>query len=184
MINTDAALGVIGLSDSAWGSDSKAWPPACSTGCAGGSNAGAFPSGDTKDDDGAGKPGFTANPATDSTYTYPPTTITLFSVPPLADEVYLASRNEIAISAVRKTDCTHATGTAKVTLFDNHVIGCHIHDPAGPCSDAAVSFLDQNRTLYGPDPNNRASKSTPITGTATLVELPSTATCADVRAIQ
>jgi hypothetical protein len=182
--DTATTLGLIGLSGSAWASDTKAWPATCNSNCAGPTDYGSFATGDTTDDDGDMNPGVTANPASDSNYTYPPTTISLFSVPPLADQIYLTSRTELAINATRKADCTHATGTAKITLFDNHVIGCHIAKPAAACESGAVSFLDQNRTLYGPDANSRASASTPITGTATLQELPATATCADVRAIQ
>jgi len=169
------------LKDSAWGDNTKAWPPVCST-CTGANN-GSFASGDTSDDDGDSKPGFTANPVSNSSYTLPPTTVMLFSIPPLADEVYLASRNEIAVNTVRKTDCTHASGTAKITLFDNHVIGCHVAGKS-TCDSGAVSFLDQNRTLYGPDENNRASASMPIMGTAVIQQLPASATCADVRAVK
>jgi len=183
-LNTDAALGLVGLKDSAWGDNTKAWPAVCTANCAGPANNGAFVAADTSDDDMDSHPGFTANPLSNSMYTYPPTTITAFSVPPLADEVYLASRNEIAVSTTRKTDCTHASGTAKITRFDNHVVGCHIKSPAGACDSGAVSFLDQNRTLYGPDANTRASTSSPIMGTAVIQQLPASATCADVRAVK
>jgi hypothetical protein len=167
-----------------------AWPAGyCQTNCTGSGMDGLFASTDVSDDDGDSNPGITADPKSDPcsgggacTYTYPPTTVSLFSIPPLADKVFIASRNELQISGTRMNSCTQGTGTVKVTLFDNHVIGCHIHNPAAACTSAAVSFLDQNRTIYGPTASSVASSSNPITGTAKVAQMAQGATCAQVRA--
>lgn len=122
-------------------------------------------------EDGSGNPGLTAAPLNGNGYVYPPTSA---SGPP-ADQVYIASRNEIATSGTW-TSCTDASGTAMVSLFDNHVLGCRISTTGMPCtkgppmglSDTQANFLDANRTVY-------------VAGTATFVLklLPTSATCAD-----
>jgi len=133
-----------------------------------------------------GNPGVTANPKNDTgpnpVYTYPPTTVTIGSTPPLADEVYVAMRNEFQATGMRMDSCTQGTGTVTVTLFENHVIGCHINNPARACTSDEVSFLDQNRTIYGPTASSVASASNPIVGTAKVAQFAYDATCADVRA--
>jgi hypothetical protein len=139
-----------------------------------------------------GNPGITAIPLTTTGYTAPPTSVAIAAVPPLADKVYIVSRNEIAISGMRMTDCTHGTGTATVSLFDNHVVGCHAtagtitgtgNVSAGPCTSNMVSFIDQNRTVYTPHGStSAASSSNPIMGTAKVTEIPSTMTCAQIKA--
>jgi hypothetical protein len=58
-----------------------------------------------------------------------------------------------------------------VTLFDNHVVGCHINGGSACTTGAAntqADFIDQNRTIYKP-------------GTATFAAqaLASGGTCAD-----
>jgi hypothetical protein len=199
-ISTDKSLGLLGLGQSTtYAMDSTAWPniPGCTTNCAGvtcsggkcsGGNGGVFMGSDISDDDGDNKPGITANPLSNSTYSLPPTTVMLFTQPPLADEVYIASRNEIALSATRMTSCTEASGSATISLFDNHVVGCHIQG-GSVCDTNQVSFLDSNRTVYGPQPVPSGCKNPcvansqqPITGTVKIKQLPNNATCADVRA--
>lgn len=184
-LTTVKALGLLGLSATGtYMSDTTAWPASCSANC---TPAGAFMMSDLTDDDGDSNPGITANPKNDTgsapVYTYPPTSTQAFTQPPLADQVYIVSRNEIQLTGMRMNDCNHGSGTAKITLFDNHVVGCHIHSPAGACTSAQVSFLDTNRTIYGPDATHVASASTPINGTVTVQQLPASATCADARAI-
>jgi hypothetical protein len=193
-LTTTPSLGVIGLTNTA-GAASVSWPAYCANNCAcnvsttKGSGAtftgtcGAFAGSDITDDDGDGKPGITANPLNNTMYSLPPTTVTLFSVPPLADEVYIVTRNQLALSGMRMNSCTEGSGSATVSLFDNHVVGCHVSSPAAECTSAQVSFLDQNRTIYGPNANNVASSSAPITGTVTIRQMSSTATCAEVRTI-
>ncbi len=178
---TAPALGLLGLSATGtYQMASTAWPAYCANNC---TPDGAFMASDITDDDGDGHPGITANPTSNSTYTLPPTTVTLFTQPPLADQVYIVSRNQLSISGMRKTDCNQGTGTATITLFDNHVVGCHIASPAAACTSAQVSFLDQNRTIYGPNANNVASQSMPIMGTATIKQLPAGSKCSDARMI-
>ncbi|MGO9833840.1 MAG: hypothetical protein ACLP1X_06465 [Polyangiaceae bacterium] len=180
-LTTTPALGLLGLSaTSTFQTPGTAWPAYCASNC---TPDGAFTAAEVTDDDGDGNPGITANPLNNSSYTLPPTSVTAFAVPPLADQVYIVSRNQLSITGMRMTDCNHGSGTATITLFDNHVVGCHIASPAAVCTSAQVSFLDQNRTIYGPNANDVASQSMPITGTATVQQLAAGATCADARAI-
>jgi hypothetical protein len=180
-LTTMPALGLLGLSaTSTFQTPGTAWPAYCANNC---TPDGAFTAAEVTDDDGDGNPGITANPLNNSSYTLPPTSVTAFTVPPLADQVYIVSRNQLSITGMRMTDCNHGSGTATITLFDNHVVGCHIASPAAACTSAQVSFLDQNRTIYGPNANDVASQSMPITGTATVQQLTAGATCADARAI-
>jgi hypothetical protein len=180
-IMTMPALGLLGLSaTSTFQTPGTAWPAYCASNC---TPDGAFTAAEVTDDDGDGNPGITANPLSNSSYTLPPTTVSLFSIPPLADQVYIVSRNQLSITGMRMSDCNHGTGTATITLFDNHVVGCHVASPAAACTSAQVSFLDQNRTIYGPNANNVASQSMPIMGTATISQLAAGSTCADARAI-
>jgi hypothetical protein len=92
-------------------------------------------------------------------------------------------------------DCTHGTGTASITSFDNHVVGCTTVCPSGllgcntgmteqPCTTDQVGFLDQNRTIYGYDMNSgdTASAAHPISGTVSTVQLADNASCAMARA--
>jgi hypothetical protein len=207
---TNPAIGLLGLSQtSTYAMDSTAWPDVngCSANCACtgtgmGSSAsfsgtcGVFQGSDVTDDDGDGFPGITANPKSDPctgggaacTYTYPPTSLTAFAVPPLADQVYIVSRNELSLSGMRMNSCTQGSGTAKITLFDNHVVGCHATastsatgttTPAATCTSAQVAFLDDNRTIYTASNGNAASNSNAIMGTVTVAQLSSTATCSD-----
>ena len=68
------------------------------------------------------------------------------------------------------SSCTDLSGAAKITLFDSHVVGCHVGN-GGECSANQADFVDQNRTIYK-------------IGTATFTarQVPETASCADVRA--
>jgi hypothetical protein len=212
-LDTNPALGLLGLTQSSsysafnatTGDPTTAWPSltGCTSGC---TPFGVFPMADNSDDDMDGNPGITSNPKHDTgsapVYTYPPTTTTAFAIPPLADKVFIVSRNAISISGMRMNSCTQGTGNVTVTAFDNHVVGCHatatstngdlsFTGPAGTCDSAQVSFLDDNRTIYGPQPipsgcgsNCIASAAHPITGTAKVVQLAANATCADALNIQ
>ena len=201
------SLSLLGLTDTSYGGASPtAWPSSCATNCAPASVSpicsagtcagpdGPFAGSDITDDDGDGFPGITANPLNSSMYTLPPTQVSLSAVPPLADQVYMALRTQMAFSATM-TSCTTGSGTATITLFDNHVVGCHstattadggssYTGPPGPCSSPQVGFLDQNRTIYGPSTSSVASESAPISGTVSVQQLSANATCAEVRAIQ
>jgi hypothetical protein len=130
-----------------------------------------FPSGTTyPDSDGDGNPGITASPLSGNGYVYPPTAIGLGGSAPSADQVYLATRTQVSLNG-NWTSCTDLSGTADVSEFNNHVVGCHIHGGSACTTGAAntqADFIDQNRTVYAP-------------GSATFVAktLSSTGTCAD-----
>jgi hypothetical protein len=120
------------------------------------------------DADGDGKPGFTAVPKDGNGFVAPPTSIS-FGLAPAADRVYLASRTVVGLAG--KTDsCTQQSGTATITSFDSHVVGCHVKNGAD-CTAAQTDFVDTSRTDY------KVS-----TGTFTSVQVKDDATCADVRA--
>jgi hypothetical protein len=162
-ITINQVLALVGLSLPA-GTDPLgfAWP----------ASSWSFPSGTTfPDHDGDMNPGITASPLSGGGYVLPPTAVGLIGSAPAADEVYIASRTTIALSG-QWTSCTDQSGTATVSQFDNHVVGCHIKGGSTCTTNAAntqADFLDQNRTVYTP-------------GAATFVgkTLPDTATCADV----
>ncbi len=141
---------------------SAAWP----------TSAWSFPAGtQIVDADGDGKPGFTAVPLMGSGVVLPPTGLGLFGSAPSADKLYIVAKNNLSLNGTR-TSCTDASGTASVTEFDNHVVGCHVHN-GGECTtgmpNTQADFVDTSRTVYAP-------------GTATFKakQLPATATCADV----
>jgi hypothetical protein len=168
-----------------------AWPSGyCTNNCADAGMYGLFATSDTSDDDVDGHPGVTAVPATDPcsggsacTYTYAPTTLTLFAVPPLADQVYMALRSEFQFTDIRMSSCTSGSGSSKITLFDTHVLGCRIHNPSAQCWSNQISFMDQNRAIYGPTTSTVVSPTNPITGTVTVQQLVPSAGCVDARAV-
>jgi hypothetical protein len=69
---------------------------------------------------------------------------------PVADELYLALRTELSMYGMSSI-CTESSGTAKVQLLNNHVIGCHILD-GGACTSGTPNsqsdFIDSNTTVY------------------------------------
>ena len=189
--DTSPAVGLVGLAQSStYAMDTTKWPIDCpTTGCTG---SDWFKSTDIVDDDGDGNPGITANPLNSNGYTYPPTNTTCGAP---ATQIYIVSRNEIAITGMRMGDCSHGSGTASITLFDNHVVGCmHGTENAhgvcsavtpGACAATEIAFLDDNRTKYGYDQTagDAFSKSHPAAnGKATIVALAAGATCSDVLA--
>jgi hypothetical protein len=88
----------------------------------------------------------------------------------------------------------HVSGTATISLFDNHVVGCHTNHMdtsgsclsfsggPGPCCSGQVAFVDENRPIYGTSMTSAtpATTAAPLTGTFEGLTLSSTATCADV----
>jgi hypothetical protein len=130
-----------------------------------------FPSGTTyPDSDGDGNPGITASPLNGNGYVLPPTAIGIGGSAATADKVYLATRTQVSLSG-NWTSCSDLSGSADVSNFDNHVVGCHINGGSACTTGAAntqADFIDQNRTVYAP---------TSATFVATV--LPSTGTCAD-----
>jgi hypothetical protein len=176
----------------------------CTGGTCSGGAAGPFAGTDVTDDDGDGHPGVTAtpqmgtttcptyvtntggNPATPSspcTLYQPPTAVGLGGSAPAADKVYVVSRQRFALSGIR-TDCQKGSGKASITLFDNHVVGCHVAG-GGECTSAQAQFLDQNRPVYTDAMNNAFSESSPPNnGTVDVYQFNADAgvpTCAMVR---
>jgi hypothetical protein len=136
-------------------------------------SAWSFPAGtQIIDADGDGKPGFTAVPAPKANgVVLPPTGLGLFGSAPSADKLYIVAKNNLSLSGTR-TSCTDAAGTANVTEFDNHVVGCHIFngmDCTTGMANTQADFVDQSRTVYVPGAATFKAK-----------QLPATATCADV----
>ena len=122
------------------------------------------------DHDGDGHPGITTKPRQTSGYDAPPVEIKLFGEPLRADELYLAIRNEMTLTSTTEGCPDSFSGTANVTKFDSHVIGCHVKG-GSECTKDQKKFVDDNRTNY-------------IVGSATFtsVRVSADATCEDVRA--
>jgi hypothetical protein len=183
-LNMARWVSLFGLtSASSYESDATAWPAACATGMC--LPAGSFASSVLQDDDNDSNPGITVFPSTATGYTLPPTSVT--SQAQLADRVYMVFRTEIALGQTRDS-CTVTGGNATVTLFDSHVVGCHVnatHGTAGSCSSDQVQFLDDNRTIYGYDSaaGDVISAAHPVVGMATTTAVGAGATCAQARAI-
>jgi hypothetical protein len=121
------------------------------------------------DADGDGKPGFTAVPRAGGGYVQPPTGLGFLGSAPSADKLYLASRTVLSLDGKLST-CTDVAGTATISFFDSHVVGCHVKN-GGDCTASQIDFVDQSRTLY---------KITSATFTAKKIA--DDATCADARA--
>ncbi len=146
-VSMKATTVLLGLKD-----PGAAWPP--------------MPSIVGVDHDGDGKLGITSIPKNGGGYARPPTSLLRLN---FADKLYIASRT-ISGTSGKRTSCDNHSGTATVTNFDNHVIGCHVAG-GGECSAGDAKFIDDNRTVY---------KVESATYEAKIV--PDTATCADVRA--
>jgi hypothetical protein len=120
------------------------------------------------DADGDGKPGFTAVPRAGGGYVLPPTGLGILGSAPSADRLYLASRTVLSLDG-KLQGCNEVTGTARISFFDSHVVGCHVKN-GGDCSAGQIDFVDQSRTLYK------------VTGaTFTAKKVADSATCADAR---
>jgi hypothetical protein len=90
--------------------------------------------------------GYTAAPKDGGGYVLPPTAVGLAGSAPSADKVYLVSRQAMTLKG-KRTACDAHSGTAEVTAFDNHVVGCHIKG-AAECSAGQSDFVDENRMRY------------------------------------
>ncbi len=121
------------------------------------------------DPDGDGNIGITGAPNGTDPYTLPPVSVVSALIGPYADQLYISTRVVMQLQGQR-TGCTSASGTANVTKFDNHIMGCRL-DTGAECSQAEAQFVDDNRTVY-----NLGD------GTYDQVVLDASATCADVRA--
>jgi hypothetical protein len=120
------------------------------------------------DHDGDGPKGITAIPKDGGAYGPPPVAALSSNK---ADKLYLATRNVMTLTSTNTTECPDTwSGTANVTKFDSHVIGCHVKG-GGECTASQAKFVDDNRTVY-----------TVGSATFTAKIVPDNATCADVRA--
>jgi len=119
-----------------------------------------------QDHDGDGHLGITPTPKNGGGYTRPPTSLSMSA---RADLLYIASRATSGTTG-KRTSCDATSGTATVTKFDNHVIGCHVAG-GGDCSATESKFVDDNRTVF-------------VLGTATYDSkvIPDGSTCDAVRA--
>ena len=175
MVSTSASVSGIGLAPtSSFLTSMAAWPTACASNC---TPTGAFMASDLTanagDDDGDGNPGVTALGVKMTTGK------NQYILPPLAaiaggsaDQIYIVTRTALSITSTR-LDCNTEMGTANVTLFDNHVVGCHVSG-GGACNSTQVSFLDTNRVVYTLT-GGATVKTKTITGKANP-------TCVDARA--
>jgi hypothetical protein len=93
-----------------------------------------------------GADGYTAVPRSGGGYVLPPTAVGLGGSAPSADQVHLISRQAMTLTGTR-TSCDEHSGTAEVSAFDNHVVGCHI-EGGSACNADQTSFVDENRMRY------------------------------------
>jgi hypothetical protein len=96
--------------------------------------------------EGDGSKGYTAAPRDGGGYVLPPTAVGLGGSAPSADKVYLVSRQGMTLKG-KRTACDAHSGTAEVSAFDNHVVGCHIKG-GEECSAGQSDFVDENRMRY------------------------------------
>jgi hypothetical protein len=182
-VTTDPSVALFGLaSTSSFATAATAWPAACAPTCP---PTGAFMASDLEatadggtdygDDDGDGNPGVTSVPVNmisgKNDYVLPPVSTSLTNMSK-ADQIYIVSRSEIS-ATTKRLDCLTTSGTATVTKFENHVVGCHLTG-GGSCDGSETSFLDSNRVIYTLK-DGATIKTKVITGKAN----PS---CADARA--
>lgn len=119
------------------------------------------------DHDGDTSTGVTAIPKSGSGYILPPTSIAQSK---RVDKIYLATRTIMTLSATAEGCPQTYNGTANVTKFENHVIGCHVQG-GNDCTGSETEFVDSNRTVF-----------TVKSGTTFSSKVvPDNATCADVR---
>jgi hypothetical protein len=122
----------------------------------------------TADHDSDKKAGITGIPKADGGFLRAPTSI-LGQAGAVADQVYLVTRTTMSLEGAM-TSCNEHSGIAKVTFFDNHVVGCHVYNGA-ECDASQADFIDTNRTIYVVSDASYTAKF-----------LSESATCADVRA--
>jgi hypothetical protein len=121
------------------------------------------------DFDGDGSPGLTGTPKVGPGYVQTPVSLPILGAGAKADKLFLASRTGLALTG-KLTSCTEQSGTAAITFFDSHVLGCHVSG-GDACTPAQIDFVDSNRTKY-----------TMMSGTFTSKFVADAANCADARA--
>ncbi len=88
-----------------------------------------------------------------------------------SDKAYLAARFASSFSGtIAAPGCTSITGTATVTHFDTHVIGCDVSGGGGDCNSTQSDFADSNKPAYAVG-----------SATISLAKIANSATCSDVR---
>jgi hypothetical protein len=120
------------------------------------------------DHDGDGSPGVTALPTEGEGYLKPPSSV---SQTEFIDRVFIASRIRLKVMITR-TDCSPMLQAAIEPVgFDYTIVGCHVKD-RDDCTASETRFLSNQgpRFMLGK------------IGTWTEVEVPASASCADVRA--
>jgi hypothetical protein len=150
MLSIDSGIALIGLTLQ---NPNGAWPSASSI--------------MGLDQDGDGRAGITAIPRDGGGFSPPPTSLAQTQ---RADKLDLVIRNAMTLMATAEGCPDSYSGSADVSHFDNHVIGCHVKGGAD-CTPAEQQFVDEQRTVF-------------IPGTATFMSktVPDGASCADVRA--
>jgi hypothetical protein len=125
---------------------------------------------DAVDHDDSGEPGITSTPRGDPPYSLPPVDLIGALLPDgeRADRLHVATRSVIQLSGTRTT-CDQAAGSATISKFDTHVVGCHLAS-GGECSTAQANFVDENRMIYQI-----------VDASYVMTKVADDASCADVR---
>lgn len=97
------------------------------------------------DHDNNGKPAVSANYKTGGAYRNPPLNMTLSA---RSDIAYIAARLAFTSSA-NVTSCDALNGSATVSAFDTHIVGCRVAGGTTDCSTAQRDFIDGSRPSYG-----------------------------------
>jgi hypothetical protein len=107
----------------------------------------AIPAADLSDDDNDGHAGITATPLSTGGNSLPATALST-SPPyaPKADKLYVVLRTELSMYGLA-TSCSDISGTARVALFNDHVIGCHVQG-GDDCTQAQWDFIDLISPVY------------------------------------
>ncbi len=135
-----------------------------------------FTASDLSDDDGDQAPGLTLSASNASPYSYMPTNVDYMS--DFASSVDFVFREKFSLSGTRGS-CGSATGTASVSVFEDHVVGCV--DAAGSITKNCVNYTSVSTAGPGYVDLNRPEY-VPGSATFTAARVASTASCAAVRA--
>jgi hypothetical protein len=148
-LTLDAGISLIGLTMS---NPTAAWPSTANITSA--------------DHDADSKPGVTATLKETMGYGLPPVSL---SFDRFADKLYFVTRDAMTLTATVEGCPQTYSGTANVTKFENHIIGCHVKG-SGDCTKNEAGFVDDNRTIYKVD-----------SATFTTKVVSDALTCAEVR---
>jgi hypothetical protein len=136
-LKVDPTVAFFGLDPSSrYATVSQTWPAAGTS----------IPASAITDDDQDGHPGITATPSSTDGNSLPATGLSTGAAAPQADKLYVALRTELSLYGLTTT-CTDVSGKARASLFNEHVIGCHVQN-GGDCTPTQWSFIDQIATVY------------------------------------